>query len=184
MKNNATYTPNLKSSAPPTGLLFRLAISSDRRSISKLMYERNPTLCEDEVLRKTDREISLTATDPKYRLFVSELDGKVIGLCRYFHSTGLLQDKILYPAPSGFYCMGTLVESKWRRQGIARFLFEHRLLDLRKNGKQTIYSTADSENLASIRMHETFGFKEVSRATGFLNLKFESDEGILYQMNL
>jgi RimJ/RimL family protein N-acetyltransferase len=184
MKVNADYNPNLKSSPSPKELIFRQAESQDRICISKLMHERNPTLNEDDVLRKTDREISLTASDPKYRLFVCEIENKVIGLCRYFHSTGLSAEKILYPGPSGYYCMGTIVKPEWRRQGVARFLFKHRLDDLKKSGALSVYSTVDSENLASIRMHETFGFKEKDRAPGLLNLKFESGEGILYQLNL
>lgn len=181
MKKNESFNSLIKSSTPPEDLRFRLVTRGDREAVSKLMSERNPNQDKIEILQKTEKEISLTKSDPEYRLFVADLNGQVLGLCRYFHSKGLPKEKLLYPAPEGWYCMGILVDPQFRRQGIARFLFQNRLISLKENGAKIIYSVVDVDNLTSIKMHQDFGFEELERAQGFLNIKFDSS-GVLYRM--
>ncbi len=182
MQENEPFNPAIKSATALADLLFRLAEAGDREFVTKLMSERNPDKSQVELMKTTDREIVLNSTDPKYRLFVAELNGSVVGLCRYFHSERLPAEKLLFPAPHGWYCMGLLVDNKFRRQGIARFLFQGRLESLRSQGALVIYSMADSENLASQKMHKAFGFEEIERATGFLQINFDSGSGHLYRM--
>lgn len=184
MKRDESYNPSIKSSHAPDGLMFRMASAQDLEPVTELMAERNPTMDVSALLRKTEREITLNSTDPRYRLFVAELNGKVVGLCRYFHSEGLPKEKLTFPAPHGWYCMGILVAKEFRRQGIARFLFHNRLKSLKGQGASVIYSIVDAANLASVRMHQEFGFEEVERASGFLHIKFEGGSGILYQMHV
>ena len=180
MKRNEPFNPEIKSAAPPAGLSFRLAQIKDRESVTALMAERNPESSSSDLFRMTDREIALNVTDSNYRLFVAELEGQVVGLCRYYHSDGLPKEKLRYPAPSGWYCMGLIVDKKMRRRGIARFLFQGRLKSLRERGATEVYSCVDSENLASIKMHHEFGFQEMDRAPGFLNIVF-GQLGVLYK---
>lgn len=161
-----------------------MATAQDREAVTRLMAERNPSVDVLELMKKTDREITLNSIDPTYRLFVVDLDGSVVGLCRYFHSEGLPEEKLAFPAPHGWYGMGILVDKDHRRQGIARFLFQNRLKSLREQGARTVYSLADAANLASVRMHQEFGYEETERAPGFLHIKFESGSGILYRMKL
>ncbi len=184
MKRDETYSPSVKSASPPQGLRFRLALAEDREPVTQLMAERNPDADPSELMKKTDREIALNLSDPKYRLFVADLNGTVVGLCRYFHSEGLPKEKLKFPAPHGWYCMGVLVDKRMRRQGIARFLFQNRLKSFQDQGASVIYSVVDAANLASVKMHQEFGFQELERAPGFLHIKFESGSGILYQMHL
>lgn len=132
----------------------------------------------------TDREIVLNSTDPKYRLYVAGVDRKVVGLCRFFHSERLPKEKIIYPPPHGWYGSGILVDPIYRRQGIARFLFQNRLRLLSGLGVKIFYSVVDSENLASIKMHQDFGYEEVERGAGFLHITLESGSGILYKKNI
>ena len=181
MKRDELYDPAIKSSEHPAGLRFRLATTVDRIAIMKLMAERNPNLSETQLLTKTDREIVLNSSDPQYWLYVADLDGQVVGLCRYFHSDRLPDEKIVYPAPTGWYGMGILVDSAFRRQSIARFMFQNRLNCLSKLGAHTLYSIVDCENLASIKMHRQFGYEEIQKELGFLHIKLESGEGILYR---
>jgi RimJ/RimL family protein N-acetyltransferase len=184
MKRNESYDLATKSSQHPAGLRYRVATADDRIAILKLMAERNPNRSEAQLLAQTDREIIRNLNDPQYWLYVADLDGQVVGLCRYFHSNGLPEEKIVYPAPSGWYGMGLLVDSAFRRQSIARFMFQNRLNCLSKLGAHTFYSIVDSENLASIKMHQEFGYEEIQRAPGFLHIKLESGEGILYQKRI
>lgn len=183
-KRDEPYNPNIKSRAAPAGLMFRIATLEDCEALSCLMAERNLHQSAEFISKQTEREIGLNETDPKYRLFVAELLGRVVGLCRYFHSSGLPIEKIRFPAPAGWYCMGILVSADFRRQGIARFLFQERLKSLKEHGATTIYSVVDANNLASVRMHQEFGFKETNRAAGFLHIAFESGSGIFYEMEI
>ena len=80
--------------------------------------------------------------------------------------------------------MGILVDSAFRRQSIARFMFHNRLNCLAKIGAHTLYSIVDCENLASIKMHQEFGYEEMQKAPGFLHIKLESGEGILYRKRI
>ncbi len=184
VKIDAVFNPSVKSTPPPAGLQFRLAQPKDREPIAKLMSERNPGQAASEIMKRTDREIELVSTDDDYRLFVAELNGAVIGLCRYYHSSGLPTEKLKFSAPDGWYGMGILVEPSWRRRGIARFLFENRLVHLQKHGAFEMYSIVDARNLTSIRMHEEFGFEEVASAPGFLHIQLESGFGILFRRSL
>lgn len=183
MKQNEPFNPSVSSSTAPKGLIFRLATSLDRTSIAKLMSERNPTTDPNEIMAGTDKEISLNSFESSYRIFVAELNGCVVGLCRYYHSDGLPTDKIIYPSPAGWYAMGILVDSEFRRQGIARFLFHNRMKYMHAHGITSMYSLVDCENLTSKRMHESFGFEELERAPGFLHIRFESGQGILYRIS-
>src|SRR4051812_18322406 len=124
---NEPFNPSVMSSGPPPGLVFRLAEIRDRQAMADLMAERRPDEAVSTLIARADREIALNATDPKYRVFVAQLDGRVVGLCRYFHSESVAKEKLRFPAPHGWYCMGIVVDRKMRRRGIARFLFEHRL---------------------------------------------------------
>jgi hypothetical protein len=45
-----------------------------------------------------------------------------------------------------------------------------------------IYSTVEATNLASVKMHQEFGYTEVERAPGFLHVKFEGGTGILFKL--
>ena len=180
MKRDEPFNPSIKSTAPAQDLRFRLVAVEDRDAVTRLMAERNPDQDPADIAKKTEREIALNSSDSDYRLFVAEMNGRVVGLCRYYHSDGLPKEKLTFPAPSGWYCMGLLVDSGFRRQGIARFLFENRLKSLREKGAKEVYSMVESTNLASVRMHAEFGFKEIGKAPGFLHIKFDA-EGILYR---
>jgi ribosomal protein S18 acetylase RimI-like enzyme len=181
MKRDEPFNPNVKSIAPPANLIFRLAERKDREAISGLMAQRNPDKELSEIYKTTDRELESVERDPKYRLYVGDLNGIVVGLSRFYHSSGLPESKKVYPSPEGWYAMGTIVSPDLRRQGIARFLFENRFEVLRERGVSQLYSFVDSSNLTSLNMHRSFGFEEVTSAQGFLNIKFESGSGILFQ---
>lgn len=181
LKKDEPFNTSIKSTGPPVGLIFKLAEAQDREGVTALMAERNPGKALSEVLSTTDRETALNASDPNSRLFIAVLNGRVVGLCRYFDSQGLPKEKLRYLAPHGWYCMGLIVDKSMRRQGIARFLFQERLKSLKERGTSVIYSFVDSENLSSVKMHQEFGFEEIERGPGFLHVKF-AGLGILYRM--
>lgn len=181
MKKDELFNPDIKSSAPPEDLIFRLVRRGDREVVTQLMKGRNPEKDITELYKTTDRELNSVETDPKCKLYVAELNGKVVGFCRYYHSSGLPNAKKIYPAPEGWYGMGILVAPEMRRCGIARFLFANRLRVLKEQGGRELYSIVDAKNLTSMRMHREFGFEEVARGVGFLHVKLESGDGFLFK---
>jgi hypothetical protein len=54
----------------------------------------------------------------------------------------------------------------------------------KEKGVQELYSIVDAKNLTSIRMHESFGFRKIKEAEGFLHVKLESGRGYLYRKTI
>lgn len=184
MKIDEPFNPDIKSSAPPENIFFKLADRAHIRSINLLMSARNPLDKMEDIDKKTHKEISLNMTDPEYRLFVALLDNEVVGLCRLYNSRKLAPEKLKFEAPEGWYAMGTLVSSQYRRKGIAKFLSEERRKFLKSINVSTLYSMVDVENKTSLKMHQEFGFEEVARAKGFLHLDFPNSSAILFKLKI
>lgn len=184
MKIDQPFNPSSKSSNTPKGLTFRLATRKDCSAITNLMAERNPSFDISQLLSNTNRELDRLESDANYKLCVAELNNEVVGFCRFYHSSGLPSHKNIYPSPEGWYGMGIMVDSKFRRQNIARFISLSRIDVLKKMGVKEFYSIVDSNNLTSMKMHQEFGYLEISRAEGFLHLKFNEGKGILFKLNI
>jgi RimJ/RimL family protein N-acetyltransferase len=184
MKKDEPFNPSSKSSKIPFGLTFRLALRTDCAAITDLMVERNPSIDISKLLSNTNQEIDRLESDINYKLYVAELDDEVVGFCRFFHSSGMPPHKKIFPSPEGWYGMGILVNSKFRRQNIARYISLSRIEILKNMEVKELYSIVDSNNLSSMKMHREFGYKEISRADGFLHLKFIEGAGVLFKINI
>ncbi|NYE94754.1 ribosomal protein S18 acetylase RimI-like enzyme [Psychromicrobium silvestre] len=86
-------------------------------------------------------------------------------------------------APEGYYLVGCTVPSKWRRRGIGRLLTQIRLEWIAERSPKALYF-ANAQNLASLAMHQEFGFTEVARGPRFQRTEFTGGEGILLQTPL
>jgi ribosomal protein S18 acetylase RimI-like enzyme len=181
MKINEPFNPDIKSVPVPKDVTFQVADETHIQGICHIVAERNPLDSIESIKKKTEREISLNLNDLEYRLFVATIGEEVIGLCRFYHSRGLPKEKIKFASPEGWYAMGILVSQEHRRKNIARFLFQERLKVLKKFNAQSLYSIVDANNETSIKMHQEFGFEEISRAEGFLHLSFQNDGAILFK---
>lgn len=183
MKRDELFNPAFKSTEVSTELIFRLAERKDLSVICNLMAERNPALDISQISKNTNREFERLESDSSYKLYVTELKNEVVGFCRFYHSAGLPEHKKIYPSPEGWYGMGIMVSSKYRRKNIARFMTLNRVEVLKKNGVKEIYSIVDSDNLTSMKMHHEFGYSEISRGKGFLHLKFDKGVGCLFKLS-
>lgn len=183
MKNDEPYNPNIKSSEYPLDLTFRLVTRNDRDSIVSLTAYRNPTQELGQIQKNTDKELENGEKDPNFRLFVADLNGKVVGFCQFYNCTALPVSKRIYPAPDGWYGLGIMVAPEMRRNGIARFLSLNRLKILKQQGIKELFSIVDSKNLTSLHMHRQFGFEEIEQAEGFLHVKLDSGKGSLFKIN-
>lgn len=185
MQRNEPFRSDITSASLPVGIVFREAVSIDTSIIFELMAGRSPSRDRKELLINTKKEVEERSDGKRYGLFVAELEGEVLGFCRYLHSDDIPEEKVKFEINySGFYTMGTLVARKWRRNGIARFLSEERFKWLRALGVDEVYSGVALDNPASIRMHESFGYEEVYRSLGFLTVRFDCGEGILFRKKL
>lgn len=137
-----------------------------------------------DLKENTHREIDRVESDEKYKLYVAELNGEVVGFCRFYHSAGLPTAKKVYPSQEGWYGMGIMVSSKFRRQNIAHFLSTQRIEVLKAMGVEELYSIVDLKNLTSMKMHQQFGYREVARASGFLHLSFGDGIGCLFKISI
>lgn len=91
------------------------------------------------------------------QVLIAEVEGKVIGVAKtHFHedSGG--------DVPGGHFLGGIVVAPAHRRQGVATALTKKRL-DWIWSVAETAYYFANEHNIASIRMHEGFGFRELGR---------------------
>lgn len=77
-----------------------------------------------------------------------------------------------------------MVSTKFRRQNIARFISLNRIEVLKQMNVKEIYSIVDSNNLTSMKMHQEFGYIEIARADGFLHLKFNEGNGVLFKLTI
>lgn len=184
MQINENFNPALRSNNSPSGLNFRLAELKDVDALTNLTLIRNPTYDPISVRRTAENEVANNFSKPRYRIFVADLAERVLGFCRFYHSGDIDPEKILFPAPAGWYCMGTIVLPEMRRQGIARFLSANRIRELKALGARQVYSGVAADNLTSIAMHKSFGFQCVENIPGFLQIKFDCGDGLLFKLSL
>jgi ribosomal protein S18 acetylase RimI-like enzyme len=119
---------------------------------------------------------------PERRLVVAECSGGVIGYgrVRFFEpESGATADT----APRGYYLMGIVVRPDHRRAGVATAITRARL-DWIAERKDEVWYFANARNTASIRLHEQFGFEEVTRGFSFPGVMFNGGEGILFRLLL
>jgi aminoglycoside 6'-N-acetyltransferase I len=91
------------------------------------------------------------------QVLIAEVEGKVIGVAKtHFH------DDSAGDVPGGHFLGGIVVASEYRRQGVATALTKERL-DWIWSVAGTAYYFANEHNIASIRMHEGFRFRELGR---------------------
>jgi ribosomal protein S18 acetylase RimI-like enzyme len=105
---------------------------------------------------------------------VAEVDGKVAG----FGRVQLLTPPPEAPrnvAPLGWYLIGVMVDSRWRRRGLGDALTVARLDWVRQRANEVRYF-ANARNQASIDLHSKYGFVEVTR--DFTDPGVTFDEGM------
>lgn len=91
------------------------------------------------------------------QVLVAEVEGKVVGVAKtHFH------EESAGDVPGGHFLGGIVVAPEYRRRGVATALTKNRL-DWIWSVAGTAYYFANEHNIASIRMHESLGFRELGR---------------------
>ena len=112
-------------------------------------------------------------------LVVAECVGEVIGYGRAerFEPAADAPPDI---APPGYYLMGLVVHPDHRRRGVGAALTQARL-DWMSNQADLGWYFANARNAASIALHASFAFEEVTRSFFFPRVDFDRGEGILFR---
>ena len=177
----AQYCPNIKKSDSKKilpDLIIRKAKTADIPQLANIVFSRNGGDVR-KYEKKFTQEISFIGNSRKQILFVAEIENKVVGFgrTRYFKPKPGSPENVV---PEGWYLAGTIVDSGYRRIGVAKELTRARLQWLkRKTGE--VYYFANAQNLASIDLHNKFGFIEVTRDFVFPGVTFRGGEGILFK---
>ena len=86
-------------------------------------------------------------------------------------------------APPGYYLMGLAVHPDHRRKGVATALTHARIDWISERANEAWYF-ANARNVASIALHASFGFDEVTRSFFYPRVDFDRGEGILFRLGL
>lgn len=110
------------------------------------------------------------------------INGNIVSHAKLFYYD-FQQVCVAFDSPEGWYFNGIVVDSKYRRQGVAKSLSKSRENYIKESNKnnEKVFSIVSAENIPSIKYHESIGFSEFKRAPGFLNVKLNCGEGILFQ---
>jgi RimJ/RimL family protein N-acetyltransferase len=177
----AEFSPQIKSKKHPKDLLVRFALLKDARGIARIKFERSGT-DPKKLLRQTKKQILKAENNDNFKVFSAVIKDKVVGFgsLMYFDSK---KTKVPFVSPSGWYCTGVIVKEEFRRRNIARGIFKTFFAWLQ--GKtDCVYSFVSAQNRASINLHNKLKFKECRRASGFLKVKFDCGQGVLFKKSL
>jgi ribosomal protein S18 acetylase RimI-like enzyme len=86
-------------------------------------------------------------------------------------------------APAGYYLMGPVVHPEHRRVGVGAALTRARIDWIGERADEVWYF-ANARNVASIALHESFGFEEITRSFSYPRVDFDGGEGILFRLPL
>lgn len=107
---------------------------------------------------------------------MADSDGTVIGY-------GLAEWLDHESAPAGFYLLGVVVDSSFRRMGVAHAITRLRMDWIRTHADEAFYF-ANASNSLTIDLHHRFGFREVLRASEISGVTFDGGAGILYRASI
>ncbi len=102
--------------------------------------------------------------------------------CAGFAKVGWFQPPSEAPehcAPAGFYLVGLEIRPEYRRRRLGHMLTQLRLRWIAERRHEVFYF-ADAENLASIALHQAFGFHQSTRHFWFPQAKTDPDHQILF----
>jgi len=167
-----------------TSIVTRLAIINDIEEIAKIAQSHEP-------LNKTNYiKVLMEQIEENYKenslqkIFVALINDKVVG-----HAKLLFFDpermEVEFSSPLGWYFNGVIVNEKFRKIGVATKLSECRINYIKENSNnERVFSIVSSRNKASILYHKSINFKELKKASGFLNIKVTKGVGILFSKEI
>lgn len=172
----APYEPGARSQPAPEDLRVRDATEADLPALAAIRSERDG-LAPERARAIFERCLERVAS-AEMLLLVAETGGAVVayGCAARFDPA---PDAPPPCAPAGWYLAGVVVAPAHRRRGIARALTRARLDRLAARASR-VYYFANELNRASIDLHATFGFRELTREFRHPDAHFTGGAGILF----
>lgn len=158
---------------------LRLARAEDAVAIGALAAARDGSAAAAHAEKVRER-IAAPDFGESAILLVAEAGGEIVayGSARWISPSSATPAD---PAPAGWYLTGVVVDPAWRRRGIAARLTERRLAWLAER-TDVAYYFANARNLASVALHERFGFEQIARGPLFGGVTFDGGEGVLFRV--
>jgi ribosomal protein S18 acetylase RimI-like enzyme len=165
----AAYEPASRARTPVV-VVVREAAPGDVEACVRIMMAREAG--SPERLRARLRQ---SVESEAEGFFVAEVDRTVAGFGRV---------QLLTPPPHpppngiplGWYLIGVMVDSRWRRRGFGDALTRARLGWVWQRANEVWYF-ANAKNQASIDLHSQYGFVEVTRDFTVEGLTFDGGDG-------
>ncbi len=173
----ALYMPAALGQPRPIGLEVRPAKRSDCAAIASIEGSRDGVAVD-----RAERRCEEQTIDPETLLLVAAVDGRVVGFAR----AGRVRGPSNPPPeaiPDGWYLQGVVVLDAWRRRGIGLALTDARLAWIARRAPVAYYF-ANARNRASLDLHASAGFVEVTRHFLAPGVSFEGGEGVLCRIDL
>jgi ribosomal protein S18 acetylase RimI-like enzyme len=165
----AAYEPEREARIPVQAVI-RQAAPGDVEACVRIMMTRQ---AGSAVRRRTQLRQSVQSDTPGF--FVAEVDGTVAGFGRVQLLTPP-PDAPPNAAPKGWYLVGVVVDSTWRRRGLGDSLTAARLRWVWQRAN-TAWYFANARNRASIDLHSKYGFIEVARDFTVASVTFDDGHG-------
>lgn len=174
----AEYDPAAGQRAPtPSSVLVRPATPADLAVCAALIVSRtggDPAQREQRLLDELGK--------PERHHCVADSNGEVVGYAGVMaHAPSALSEPDV--APAGYYLIGLIIDSRWRRRGIGELLTVARMDWVRQRAAEVWYF-ASLANGATLDLHERLGFQEVSRAFSFPGSPLRAGTGVLLRAPL
>jgi L-amino acid N-acyltransferase YncA len=158
---------------------IRLATAGDLESINRIYNHyvlHSVTTYQEEPETIADRRLWFARHGADHPVTVAEIDGAVVGWAALspFHARSAYRRTV----ENAVY-----VDEKRRRQGIGRALLDDLLHRASALGHHSVIALIDSEQIGSIALHESLGFRQVGhlREAGF---KFDRWLDVVYLQKL
>lgn len=162
---------------------IRIGEERDIGAIAQTIYDYQA----DKTLQQFSERVTefiAENSDPEAfgKIFVAEFDDEIVGHGRLFYYDPK-EITVKFLSPGGWYLNGSIVREKFRRKGVASALakFREGFVRFQKKKNQELFSIVAGDNESSIAYHLANDYQEFMRSSGFLNIKLECGEGILFR---
>jgi ribosomal protein S18 acetylase RimI-like enzyme len=162
-------------------LLIRPASMSDVTEVSEVEAAREGGDAADRASTIASAITSCSTSRQGLNL-VAQHENRLVGFARarYFDPPADAPQNV---APRGWYLSGVIVVPGFRRRGVGGNLTRARL-DWIGQRDDWAYYFANAQNRVSIRLHERFGFAEVTRDFSVPGVSFEGGNRILLRLRV
>lgn len=177
MSGFADYQPNVERQPADAAITVRPARLADLEACARLIAPRTGGSIEARTHR-----LMADLREPDRYAAVACADDEVIGYGGVVHHE-VSPDDPPDVAPTGYYLVGLIVAPDWRRHGIGELLTVDRMR-WTADRADAVYYFANLANGATLDLHQSLGFTEVTRDFTFPGDPLQPGTGVLLRADL